>query len=384
MNLLLLTLIPLIEQGFDANAYSKSQILKTLDRMEAAVNTQDMGLYMAQISPRNENFLKEQRAWFDDLKRNPVSDFRIEPIGGFTGGLNGVSAVLELQFHWTLESDGIERSITYISSFVGPRAQHAGPWFYNGRKWPKSSYWDLRSTDCCIVHAGKSQDSVYQSVIKLAPLIRSKIEADLDQQIEGRIEIKIYPDMQALQFSIAPGYINPISGWNEPGESIKIIGRESISEERLSSLLAHEIGHAVSFEFGEQIIDAPWWSLEGIAELVADEYRSTSAQEREVAIAKQVSRGDRRTWDQLADFKGEALIHSNYVYSQGWSMVRYITNRFGSKARNNWFVAMGRGLSVEDATKEVLKIEFADLDLAWESEMLSIAQQAEEEDEAED
>ncbi len=131
----------------------------------------------------------------------------------------------------------------------------------------------------------------------------------------------------------------------------------------------------MSFEFGEQIINAPWWSLEGIAELASDPYKSTAPDEREIGIAQQVARGDRRTWTQLSDFKGEALNHGSYVYAHGWSMVRFITNRFGQRARNDWFAAMGSGQSVNDATESVLGMSIDDLDRAWEAEMQSLADQ---------
>jgi Peptidase MA superfamily len=351
---------------------------ETLGAMEAAVRNNDLGAFMSQVSTNDLVMTTETRAWFEDLSRNPVSEFKIEPKEDLIVGITDQSAMMQIRVHWTLESDEIDRSVDFNAIFVPMAGEASGPWLFAGKAWEYKNALE----DGSRVMSAKKHHELAQDVAIAAPEIQRKIELALGCEVHHPLTIKIYPSMQQLQFSISMGYLNPISGWNEPGESIKILGRKSTSAREISSLLAHEIGHAVSFEFGEQIIDAPWWSLEGIAELVADEYRSTSAQEREVAIAKQVSRGDRRTWDQLADFKGEALNHSNYVYSQGWSMVRYITNRFGSKARNKWFVAMARGLSVEDATQEVLGIEFADLDRAWEAEMLSIAQQAE--DDADD
>ncbi len=356
------------------------RVQETLDAMEAAVLSKDLGAFMSQVSTADPVMTTETRAWFEDLNRNPVSDFVIEPQEELIVGITDQVAMMQVRVHWTLDSDDIDRSIDLNALFVPMASEPSGPWLFAG------SAWEFKTTldDGSRVMSSRKHHELAQNVAVVAPEIQRKIERALGCEVHQPLTIKMYPTMQQLQFSISMGYLNPISGWNEPGESIKILGRESTSADEISSLLAHEIGHAVSFEFGEHIIDAPWWSLEGIAELVADEYRSTSAHDRERAIAKQVARGDRRSWDQLSDFKGEALNHSSYVYSQGWSMVRYITNRFGSKARNNWFAAMGRGQSVEDATKEVLKIEFADLDLAWESELLSIAQQAQEEAEAED
>ena len=247
-----------------------------------------------------------------------------------------------------------------------------GPWRFAGRGWEIQ----LDDETNIRVRADRKHQELASNVMMIAPDIAAQIEKDLDRNLSIPLSVKIYSTMQALQFSIAPGYLDPLSGWNEPGESIKILGRDSMSADRVSTLLAHEIGHAVSFEFGKDIIDAPWWSLEGIAELMTDRYRSTPPEDRIIGIAKQVARGDRRSWDQLSDFKGEALNHTMYVYSQGWSMVRYITERYGSAARNEWFDALGRGMDVHEATQLVFNISFADLDRAWEQEMIRIAEQA--------
>ena len=342
--------------------------------MQGAVLNGDSGAFMAQIDTEDPKFATEQRAWFADLSRNPVSEFRIEPLEELITGITGRAGMMHIRFHWTLREDQIERSIEFNALFSPMGDEPDGPWLFSGRGWEIK----LDSGSGLRVVADRPHNELAASVLEVVPDIQRFIEKNLKLTLSEPLTIKIYPTVQELQYSIAPGYINMLSGWNEPGESIKIIGRDSVSAKRISSLLAHEIGHAVSFEYGPEINIAPWWSLEGIAELVADEYRSTPPEEREIGIAKQVARGDRRTWEQLSDFKGEAVEHSMYVYSQGWSMVRFITQRFGKRARNSWFEAMGHGSSVQEATKSVLKISFEDLDREWESEMITIAEQVEE------
>lgn len=372
MQILLLILVSLCTPGVKGGEHSESQILKTLEAMQTAIVEGDSGAYMAQLTTSDACFVTEQRAWFGDFDRNPVSSFDFEPLGELQRGINGMSGVMELRVHWALESDGIERSISYLARFYPVSVDLDGPWRYAGKVWRSGGY---ASDEGLRVFAEPDHVELAKNVRDVAPSIEDAIEQELERTLSEPLTIKIYPAMQELQFSIAPGYLDPLSGWNEPGESIKILGRDKMSTERIKSLLAHEIGHAVSFEFGEQIIDAPWWSLEGIAELVADEYRMDSVHKREQRVAKQVAQGDRRTWDQLSDFKGEALNHTGYVYTHGWSMIRFITQRFGSHQRNDWFAAMGQGASVESATKAVLGVSFEDLDRMWEAEMISIAEQ---------
>lgn len=355
----------------------QERVSESIHAMESAIIAGDLGAYMAQIDPEDVYFVHEQRAWVNDLARNPVSEFQIEPLEDLIVGITGRAAMMKVRMHWTLSADEIERSIEMNAIFYPMGDEPDGPWRFAGRGWEIQ----LDDETNIRVRADRKHQELASNVMMIAPEIAAQIEKDLDRTLSTPLSVKIYSTMQALQFSIAPGYLDPLSGWNEPGESIKILGRDSMSADRVSTLLAHEIGHAVSFEFGKDIIDAPWWSLEGIAELMTDRYRSTPPEDRIIGIAKQVARGDRRSWDQLSDFKGEALNHTMYVYSQGWSMVRYITERYGSAARNEWFDAMGRGMDVHEATQLVFNISFADLDRAWEQEMIRIAEQADAENE---
>jgi len=350
----------------------QERVNETIDAMESAIIAGDPGAYMARIDSDDVYFVHEQRAWVNDLSRNPVSKFSIEPLEELIVGITGRAGMMRVRMDWVLKADEIERSIEMNTIFYPIGDEPDGPWLFAGRGWGNK----LESDGGLRVRSDREHQELALSVLDVAPEIASRIEQDFGRTLSEPLTIKVYPTMQALQFSIAPGYLDALSGWNEPGESIKILGWESMSTDRISSLLAHEIGHAVSFEFGEDIINAPWWSLEGIAELVADQYRSTPPEKRIVGIAQQVARGDRRSWDQLSDFKGEALNHTMHVYAQGWSMVRYITERFGRKARNQWFAAMGDGMDVDQATQHAFKMSFDDLDRAWEQEMISIAEQA--------
>lgn len=347
----------------------------TLEAMEQAVLAGDSGAYMAQIGTNDAMVLTEQRAWIEDLLLNPVVSFSIESDEVVRYGPNFSPAILSVRFVWELKSDEIERELETQIRLSPMNRNNDGPWHFVGRHWMVGE----RNPETGVrVFADTQHDDLARSVLEVVPGIQSEIEKQFGKVLGVPLTIKIYPTMQELQFSIAPGYLDPLSGWNEPGESIKILGRDDVSVERISTLLAHEIGHAVSFEFGEQIIDAPWWSLEGIAELVADDYRSDSIEKRELRVAKQVAEGDRRTWDQLSDFKGEALNHTGYVYTHGWSMVRFITQRYGSDKRNEWFAAIGQGASLESATKSVLGVSFEDLDRMWEAELINIVDSADE------
>jgi hypothetical protein len=185
------------------------------------------------------------------------------------------------------------------------------------------------------------------------------------------VVVKIYPKMRELQASIYPSYTAGISGWNEPGESIKILGRNEMGQDRLDPLLAHEIGHAVSFEFGPEINLAPWWTLEGIAEVAAGLFRD-SWERKNQRIAKLAQSDNLREWDLLADFKGEAVNHGMHVYLQGWSMVDYIDRTFGKDKRNAWFTRLGHGDTLDQASRSALGLAFDELDAQWHDSLMQV------------
>ena len=120
----------------------------------------------------------------------------------------------------------------------------------------------------------------------------------------------------------------------------------------------------MSFEFGPEINKAPWWTLEGIAEVAAGLFRDSweSKNNRIKSLAK---RDNLREWEQLADFKGEATDHAMHVYLQGWSMIDYIDRTFGKDQRNAWFSELGSGATLDQASMRTLGLSFDELDAQW-------------------
>ncbi|HCT45827.1 MAG TPA: hypothetical protein DF699_11500 [Phycisphaerales bacterium] len=142
-----------------------------------------------------------------------------------------------------------------------------------------------------------------------------------------------------------------------------------MGQDRLDPLLAHEIGHAVSFEYGPVINAAPWWSLEGVAEVAAGLFRD-SWERKNKRIVRLAETDNLRRWEQLGDFKGEAVSHGMHVYLQGWSMIDYIDRTFGKDTRNAWFTRLGHGDTLDEASTTVMAIPFEQLSDQWRRSLL--------------
>jgi hypothetical protein len=343
-----------------------AQVDRTVDAMNRAIERGDPGAYMLCVDARDHQLAHEQRAWINDAIERGVEDLRIEIVGEERAGSDG-AAVVPIRVSWVYK--GRAESSEYDARFV-PFAGGSDVYVYSGRDWGVERW--VESPRIRIL-GGVGREDLIEVLAEVTPGIVRGAQEELGRELDDVLVIKVYDTVDEIRHSISPAYTDPLSGWNEPDESIKILGRDGTTPDRVSALVAHEVGHGVSFMYGESIIDAPWWSLEGIAEIVSDPYKDTGAQERQLGVARLVSRGERRDWDDLADFRGAAMNHVRFVYTQGWSMVRFVGDEFGRDARNAWFARMGEGATIDEASREVLWMGFDELDLEWTRAMREMA-----------
>jgi hypothetical protein len=353
------------------NAIEAQRVRSVIESMQSAIDRLDSGAYMAQINPSDPVLATEHRAWFAELSVAPVDDLRIQidPEMEIILEDDG-SIVAPLIYTWKVPSEDSPRRYHMPARFEPIGAAH-GQWHFIGRAW------DIAMTDTpgVRIYCDDEHRDIAELAIQRVPEIRNTIAIDMGiDPTKGdlhEVVVKVFPKMSELQASIYPSYTARISGWNEPGESIKILGRDEMGLDRLDPLLAHEIGHAVSFEFGPEINLAPWWTLEGIAEVAAGLFRD-SWDRKNTRIAKLAQSDNLREWDLLADFKGEAVNHGMHVYLQGWSMVDYIDRTFGKDKRNAWFTRLGHGDTLDQASRSALEIAFDELDAQWHKSLMNV------------
>lgn len=353
-----------------SDALETQRVSEVVSTMQSAIDRLDAGAYMALIDPSDPVLITEHRAWFADLQFSPVDDLRLklDPDDAIVLEDAG-SVVAPLVFSWQVPGEEEPREYALPGRFA-PIGSTQGQWHFIGRAWDTA----LLDTPGVRIYCDEKHEEIAQLALERVPVLRDAIAKDMGIDPSGgdlhEVVVKIYPKMRELQASIYPSYIAGISGWNEPGESIKILGRDEMGLDRLDPLLAHEIGHAVSFEYGPEINFAPWWTLEGIAEVAAGLFRD-SWERKNKRIARMAQRDDLRDWPLLADFRGEAVNHGMHVYLQGWSMIDYIDRSFGKEQRNAWFTRLGHGETLDQATRGVMSISFDELDTRWHDELMS-------------
>jgi hypothetical protein len=336
---------------------ARAGVAALLRRMGDTAARADAEGYLALVCPADAVFLKEQQNWAKDFSRHKPE--RVEFALDGAGALREGAYCAPLKTLWQMEG-GRERSVTFPARFV--RAD-AG-WLYAGEDWRIHESDRIR-----VMYLGDRMEKVATTIADIFPAIRAHVhegfELTDDRNLTDRVQqVKLYNSMRHLQESIYLSYAQSLGGWNEPGEAIKLLTSPASGEGSLSVVLAHEYGHVASFELGPKANDMPWWILEGIAELAASTYS------KDTASVDRMNRmwaagGGLVEWDRLADFFGEAPQHSTNVYKQGEHMMGYITERFGRTKRNGWMRSMSSGATIDQASREVLGIPFADLDRDW-------------------
>jgi hypothetical protein len=361
------------EAGRDANlapavaavtAAPRASIEHLLQGMSRAIEAADQPAYLATVSQNDPVFALEQKNWARDLARKPVArcEVRLADPEADMGIAPGGVVILPVTFTWQMP-DAKERTLTFPARFV----RSGKGYLYAGEHWKTLEAPGVR------VFFEEGAEEAAKAVAEVLPAVREEVHRVFGLENEAAIttrtqEVKLYRTVKHLQHSIYLSYTDGLAGWNEPGESIKILSGRTAAKGMMRTLLAHEYGHVATFELGPQANEMPWWILEGVAEFSAEKY--SRARERAGRTVRGWSASGKLVpWDDLADFHGEALKHQQQVYTQGHHMVIYITERFGDRKRNEWLRSMSNGATLDAATRAILGESFAELDRKWRASL---------------
>ncbi|MBL8760637.1 MAG: hypothetical protein JNL50_04975 [Phycisphaerae bacterium] len=340
-----------------APAPEEAKVLALVERMTNAVLATDIAAYISCVDKADPVFLQEQKNWAKDLDRKPVAEFSIAA-AKFRAQSEG-EIIADLTMTWKLKGSESARSLKYAGRFVDRK----GEWLYAGENWK------VLERDNIKVFFDEGRENVAGIAADVLPAIRAHVHEGFALTIDRVQEVKLYSSMQHLQQSIYLSYTDGISGWNEPGESIKMVASAHPDKEGLTSVLAHEYGHVCTFELGPKANEAPWWVLEGVAELSSEHY-ADKGQFAQRAVRRMAKSGRLREWDALSDFHNTKQADMQMVYTQGHAMLGYISERFGREKRVVWLKAMATGSSLDVASKAAFDLSFAEVDRQWRDSLL--------------
>ncbi|MGE3106850.1 MAG: hypothetical protein AB7G11_05035 [Phycisphaerales bacterium] len=353
-----LCLLPLAAARAD-----KAQIRAVLDEMEKATLAGDKAAYLKHVSAEDAVFHKEQVNWAADFDHHKPVGFKLI-IKNDQGDFGDNEARFDLTTQWAMGEDvrgAPERTLTFAVVF----RKHDDAWLYCGEDWQVLEAPGVDGAAGARVKFFPGSEAYAQTIIDVLPEVRAHVDKGFEVHIDRVQEVKVYKSMRHLQHSIYLSYVDSLAGWNEPHESIKVLAGPSRNQHEAKILLAHEYGHVCTFEYGDKATDMPWWVLEGVAELATEEFDPAAADIADRMVRGWAKRDRLAPWPDMADFRKTDRKWMGNVYKQGQHMLGYISEQFGRPQRIEWLRAMAAGKTIDQASRDVLKMSFDDLDRKW-------------------
>ena len=121
----------------------------------------------------------------------------------------------------------------------------------------------------------------------------------------------------------------PITGWNEPGEALKLLVEDE--QPPTEALLAHEYAHFVLFDLaGTTRGEWPWWVSEGASQYAASRFWTLTDRNRVLATVNEA----RRTtglpdWLAISSFEETPESQWHYAYELGYAFLRFVAETHG-------------------------------------------------------
>ena len=253
-------LVAVLALASNALAAVDDSIDALLERLEAAVLAGDAEAYLANIDTTVPEWATEQANWAADLAEHTPEAFDLERTPPFDHAQAGASeGVAGLRITWKFP-DARERHVEFVARFTTDEHGNA---LFAGEAWTTVASDDGQNL---VRYLDPDLEAVAARIIEIMPGIREHVDAGFETSLDHPQVIKLYTDMQHLQQSIYLSYTEPLGGWNEPGEAIKIMATPRSGTRMLRNLLAHEYGHVATFTYAPDATDnIPWWAAEGVA-----------------------------------------------------------------------------------------------------------------------
>lgn len=341
----------------------KAKVRAVLDEMEKATLAGDKAAYLKYVATDDEVFHKEQENWAADFDHHKPTAFKLT-IKDDTGTFTDTDARFEMTTEWTMGEDvrgAPERKLTFAVVFKN----HDKQWLYHGEDWQVLEAPGVDGAAGARVKFFAGSERQAQTIVDVLPDVRAHVDKGFSVKIDRVQEVKVYKSMKHLQHSIYLSYVDQLGGWNEPKESIKVLAGQAREKEDAQRLLAHEYGHVCTFEYGEKTNDMPWWVLEGVAELATEEFDKDGYKRVDRTVRMWAKRDRLAPWLDMADFRKTDRKWMGNVYTQGHHMLGYISETYGREARIDWLKSMAKGKTIDEASREVLKLSFEELDKKW-------------------
>lgn len=289
---------------------------ETLAARAAAILAGDAAAFMRTVTAADPVLRVEEQHWADDWVAHPVVTCTLQ--GAVIEWVPGGSEmVVDLTLHAQL-ADGVAVQAGDRVRFV----RENGRWLYAGPDWEERA-----SAHFVLKYRGRDE-AWAQRALELAEVVYAQVTADLGAAPPLPVGIKVYGDGAQLGASVYLSLPDWVSGWTEPGESIKLWLADE-REQTFMRLLAHELTHQVLFARGVEYS----WLHEGIASYEAGRVVPLGAHwlaGRYMPLVQDAVRRHRefdlRAWP---DWETLSADEAELAYAQAWSLVDFAVAQMG-------------------------------------------------------
>jgi hypothetical protein len=362
-------LLTLALLAWPAHADTRAEVEAALDAMARAVMARDVPGYMQAVAPDDTYHVVEQRHWIEDVVKHPPESFAFAVADGPSSFEEGdARAEFRLRMTWRMPGDPADKP--RVATFPPVVfTLDAGRWVYRGEKW---EVLEGRTDDgALLVKYLPGDEATAADVMKAFPVAKRHVDEGFEVTITRPLEIKLYKDMQHLKATVYPSMPDPVlGGWYEPGESIKFMDTYTRGVGGWTGAFAHEYAHTATAEFGPHLPETPWWVVEGVAELSAEAYRPGYRAMLDARYRRAAADETIVPWEQITSYHDSPQPLKQSAYTQGHHMMGYVSERWGRRTRNLWVREMASGKPLDEATRRVLQMPFADLDRAWRASLV--------------
>lgn len=320
-------------------------------QMESAVQRRDQTTYLSYINRSDPLFTLEHTRWSDEWAARSIATAYEMAVDTIT--ITGDTATATLRITWSTATMD-ERTADLPVWF---RRDGEGEWKYAGEQWV------MYETDHFVVLVAPGQEAFAEEILPSLPAIYDHATQSLDHTPSTRNTIKLY-DSSADLVAMTLLSLSDITGWNEPGESLKLFNREGRIPQ---AIIAHEFTHFLTFDMANTTHGkSPWWLMEGLAQYVAAEFWADGEAEAYLELVVEWNAEDNLIpWAAISDFNNIQTNRWRDTYPQGYSFVRYVTETYGVAARNEWLRRMSATDTIETATPAAFGVTFEQADTAW-------------------
>jgi len=321
--------------------------------MEDLVIAGDADAYLDLVDLGDPVFGIEHSRWADDwASPNPVDEFQLSVTDL---SIADTAATGTLAMSWAAGGQPTRTARLEVRFVLGAD----GRWRYAGERWVTEVF------DHFSVHVAPGLEILTLEIAADLPAVYEQVTGSLGYEPGSPMEIKVYEDASSL-VAMTLLSLPDIRGWNEPGEALKVWADPL--EPPPTPAIAHEFTHFAIFDrAGTRHSRMPWWLEEGVATFVAEPFGEPGNGDDRLALVRQwAADDDLADWSEMAVFEDTPESLWPFVYSQGYALVRYVTETYGEQARNAWLAAMAMDMDIEQASVARLGLSFAELVAAFE------------------